>query len=118
MDGFVALDLHDKATGKLVRRLVGETYRKQGPVNEDWDLRDNNGQPVSPGAYTWKAVARPPFKLTYETSVYNSGIPAWFAPRPPKAGAVGSRTTRWPATLRRRRTGSGFPLPAPKADTP
>ena len=86
MNGFVAANIHDKASGRLVRRLVAETYREQGKVLEGWDLKDNDGQPVPPGSYVWKGIARPPFKLTYELSVYNAGVPAWFAPPPGKGG--------------------------------
>ncbi|MCY3023260.1 MAG: hypothetical protein NTW87_30145, partial [Planctomycetota bacterium] len=86
MAGFVAINIHDKASGKLVRRLVAETCREKGKVSEAWDLNDNIGQPVGPGTYTWSGIARPPFKLTYEISVYNAGIPAWFAPPPGKGG--------------------------------
>ncbi len=86
MNGFVAIDIHDKATGNLVRRLIAETAREKSKVSEGWDLRDNAGQPVPPGDYTYSGIARPPFKLTYELSVYNSGIPAWFAPPPAKGG--------------------------------
>jgi hypothetical protein len=86
MTGFAAINVHEKASGKLVRRLIAETYREKGAVNEAWDLKDNTGQPVPPGTYAWKGITRPPFKLTYELSVYNAGIPAWFAPPPAKGG--------------------------------
>jgi len=86
MSGFVAVNIHDKATGKLVRRLVAETPREKGKITESWDLRDEHGQPVPPGDYTFSGIARPPFKLTYELTVYNSGLPAWFAPAPAKGG--------------------------------
>jgi len=46
MDGFMAMDIHDKASGKLVRRLIGETFRKKGRVDEEWDLKDLSGQGV------------------------------------------------------------------------
>ena len=86
MTGFVAIDIHEKTTGSLVRRLAAETHREKGKAFEAWDLKDNSGQPVQPGTYTWNGIARPPFKLTYELSVYNSGTPAWFAPPPGKGG--------------------------------
>jgi hypothetical protein len=86
MNGFVAVNIHDKATGKLVRRLVAETPHEKGKISESWDLRDEKGQPVPPGDYTFSGIARPPLKLTYELTVYNSGTPAWFAPEPAKGG--------------------------------
>jgi len=86
MDGFAALEIHDKTTGKLVRRLIGEVPRDKGLINEPWDLKDDNGQYVPPGIYTWKAITRPPFRLTYELTVNNAGQPAWWAPPPGKGG--------------------------------
>ncbi len=86
MDGFVALDITEKQTGKIVRRLIAETARMKGPVAESWDLKDNAGEYVPPGDYTWKAITRPPFKLTYEMTVNNAGQPAWWAPAPGKGG--------------------------------
>ncbi len=83
-DGFVALELSDKATGKRVRRLIAEVPRDKGPVLEPWDLKDDNGQQLPPGDYTWKAITRPPFKLTYEITVNNAGQPGW--PTRPELG--------------------------------
>ena len=86
LDGFAAIDIHDKKTGQLVRRLVGETARDKGAVQEGWDLKDESEQVVQPGEYTWKGIARPPFRLTYEMTAYNAGQPAWWAPPPGKGG--------------------------------
>jgi hypothetical protein len=83
-DGFVALEISDKATGKRVRRLVAEVPRDKGDVLEPWDLKDDAGQQLPPGTYTWKAITRPPFKLTYEITVNNAGQPGW--PVDPKLG--------------------------------
>ena len=86
MDGFVALEISDKKSGKLVRRLIAEVPRAGGQVNESWDLKDDNGNYVMPGEYIWKAIARPPFKNTYEITVNHAGQPAWPAPLPGKGG--------------------------------
>lgn len=86
LDGFLAMDIVEKATGKLVRRLNAEVERGKGPRMEAWDLKDEAGAQVPPGEYAWKAVARPPFKLTYEMTVNNAGQPAWWAPAPGKGG--------------------------------
>ena len=86
MDGFVALNVYDKKTGKRVRQLIAEVARDKGPVDEPWDLRDAKGAPVPPGDYEFKAIARPPFKLTYELTPYNAGQPPWWAPTPGKGG--------------------------------
>ena len=79
-DGFIAINIADKATGKHVRRLIAETARLHGPVNEAWDLKDDNGRYVPPGDYTWTGIARPQLHLTYEGTVNNSGNPPWYAP--------------------------------------
>jgi hypothetical protein len=80
MDGFIAINIDDTKTGKHVRRLIAETARLKGPVQEAWDLKDDNGTYVPPGDYTWHAIARPQLKLTYEGTVNNAGQPAWYAP--------------------------------------
>ena len=86
MDGFIALEIAEKASGKRVRRLIAEVPRAQGTVREAWDLKDDDGNYVMPGDYTWKAIARPPFKNTYEITVNHAGQPAWPAPPPGKGG--------------------------------
>lgn len=86
MDGFVALSIYNKQTGKRVRRLVAEVTREKGAVDEAWDLKDDNGAPVPPGDYVMKGIARPPLKLTYQLTPYNAGQPAWWAPAPGKGG--------------------------------
>ncbi|MEI6518664.1 MAG: hypothetical protein WCO98_01255 [bacterium] len=86
MDGFSAIEIMDKKTGKLVRRLLSETAREKGEITESWDLLDNNGDYVAPGDYTWKGIVRPPFKLTYELTANNAGQPGWWAPIPGKGG--------------------------------
>jgi len=86
LDGFLAMNIYEKPTGRLVRRLVAEVSRKAGPGTEGWDLRDDAGLNVPPGEYEWRAVARPPLKLTYEMTVNHAGQPPWWAPAPGKGG--------------------------------
>jgi hypothetical protein len=80
LDGFVAVSVRDAATGKHVRRLVSETPRNKGAIREAWDLKDDFGQYVPPGNYTFSVLTRPPLKLTYENTVNNAGRPPWWAP--------------------------------------
>lgn len=80
--GFAAIDIHDRQSGRLVRRLIAETPRDQGPVQEPWDLRDNAGQIVPPGEYAWRGLALPPLQRIYELTLYNAGQPPWRAPAP------------------------------------
>jgi hypothetical protein len=86
LDGFVAINIVKKATGAHVRHLVAEVPHVAGKVSEAWDLKDDKGQYVPPGDYEWRAIARPPLKLTYEITVNNAGQPPWFAPAPGKGG--------------------------------
>ena len=78
--GITALDIHEKTTGKLVRRLYAETMRDPGPEHEYWDLKDDRGEWVAPGEYTYKVLVHPELKLTYEGTVYGNAQPPWPAP--------------------------------------
>lgn len=86
MDGFAAVQLHDPASGKLVRRLYAEFAKEKGATADGWDLKDEGGNYVAPGDYEWRALVRPPFKLTYEMTANNAGQPGWWAPPPGKGG--------------------------------
>lgn len=79
VDGFAAMNIRDEK-GNHVRRLIAEVPRAKGIVTETWDLKDDDGKFVPPGAYSWYGICRPPLKLTYEMTVYNAGNPPWFAP--------------------------------------
>lgn len=78
-DGFMAIRV-SRDDGTDVRRLLAETERARGAVAEGWDLKDDAGSYVRPGTYHWRALARPPLKLTYEMTVYSAGRPPWRAP--------------------------------------
>ncbi|WP_145093034.1 hypothetical protein [Anatilimnocola aggregata] len=81
LDGFAAIRIEDEK-GQHVRRLIAEVERERGSAQENWDLLDDQGKPVAPGKYHFVGLARPPFKLTYEMTVYNAGNPPWMAPVP------------------------------------
>ncbi len=81
LGGFPAIRIAAE-DGTDVRRLVAEVPRGAGAVREGWDLRDDAGAYVKPGKYVWRGIARPPLKLTYETTVYTAGQPPWRAPVP------------------------------------
>ncbi len=85
-DGIAAVQIHEKAGGRPVRRLYAETAKDKGAVADGWDLRDDAGLYVAPGDYEWRALVRPPFRLTYQMTAYNAGQPAWWAPPPGKGG--------------------------------
>ncbi len=86
LDGLLAINLYEKPSGRLVRRLVAEVSRQAGQGSEGWDLRDDAGQYVPPGDYEWRAIVRPPLRLTYELTVNHAGQPPWWAPAPGKGG--------------------------------
>lgn len=65
----VTLVVND-AAGRRVRNLVARADRKKGDNAEHWDLRDERGAIVAPGAYEWKALACPPLQLRYEMTPY------------------------------------------------
>jgi len=68
-DGQLAMVITDMA-GRTVRNLVAQVDRPQGPNSESWDLKDDFGLAVSPGAYRWKAITSPPLGVRYQMTVY------------------------------------------------
>ena len=103
-DGYFTMVVDDKA-GERVRNLVANTWRQQGSNAEPWDLKDEDGNFVAPGAYRFKAIFHPPLKLLYEMTAYpnvtthfpdraawlteRGGPDGWMADHsPPKAVAV------------------------------
>lgn len=84
-EGFLAMRI-EEADGRRVRNLVAEVERDKGKLQEPWDLKDEKGRFVSPGEYRWKGILMDPIRLTYETTVYNGGKPAWWAAVPSGGG--------------------------------
>jgi len=68
-DGLVTMVIDDEK-GVRVRNLFAREVLNQGDNQAAWDLRDNDGRTVPLGKYTWKALAHPPLKLEYVTTVY------------------------------------------------
>lgn len=67
-DGQAAMVITD-AAGRPVRNLVAQVDRKQGPVLEPWDLKDDAGRTVPAGEYRWKVITAPPLGLEYQFTV-------------------------------------------------
>jgi hypothetical protein len=63
---FVILD----AEGRRIRTLVSRGETTKGDHSIGWDLKDDEGNIVAPGAYRWTALAYPDPKLRYEMTVY------------------------------------------------
>jgi hypothetical protein len=68
----------DGPDGRRVRNVIGRQTFEAGTQSIAWNLQDENGRYVSPGKYTWKAIAHPPLELKYEQTVYPNV--AQFAP--------------------------------------
>ena len=73
-DGILTLAINDSA-GRRVRNLVTRAAQLKGSGNAPWDLKDDEGNFVSPGSYRWTALACPELRLRYETTLYPN-IPA------------------------------------------
>lgn len=54
----VSLNLYD-GQGQIVRSLLCGAPRRKGKQCEFWDGRDQAGQPLAPGEYSWKLLAMP-----------------------------------------------------------
>ena len=60
----------DRADGTRARNLVARVGRPAGNNAEYWDLKDEFGQFVQPGAYRWKAITWQPLGIRYEMTAY------------------------------------------------
>lgn len=60
----------EDSQGRRVRNLFAQVSRKTGENSEPWDLRDENGELVSPGTYRWKTISAPPLELHYRLTPY------------------------------------------------
>lgn len=63
----VSINIYD-AAGHIVRELIHAAARPAGKGTEPWDGRDDSGNPVPAGSYTWKLLAAPGFGAEYITS--------------------------------------------------
>lgn len=60
----------DGPDGRRVQNVIGRQVFEPGKQAIAWNLQDEAGRYVSPGKYTWKAIAHPPLELKYEQTVY------------------------------------------------
>lgn len=70
----------DDATGKRIRNLVPALPRAKGRNVEKWDGLDDNGKPVPPGQYLYKAIYHDGIRANYVMSFANPGSPTWGTP--------------------------------------
>ncbi len=71
----------DRADGTRIRNLIANTPQPAGKNTVTWDLKDEQGNYVSPGDYKWKAITHPPLELRYEMTAYPN-ISSYFPERP------------------------------------
>jgi hypothetical protein len=60
----------DRQDGTRVRNLVSRARYARGQHEVGWDLKDESGQVVPSGTYTWKMIYHPPLELRYEMTPY------------------------------------------------
>lgn len=68
-DGEVVLAI-DNAEGRRARNLFAQIERKAGTHTVHWDLKDEYGNWVAPGTYTWKGMVAPLPQLVYHFTPY------------------------------------------------
>jgi len=67
----VSINIYD-AQGQVVRELLHAKPAEAGRNREAWDGRNEAGQTVPPGQYTWKLLATPGLQAEYLMSLGNS----------------------------------------------
>ncbi|MFM8468833.1 MAG: FlgD immunoglobulin-like domain containing protein, partial [Limisphaerales bacterium] len=71
----------NRTDGTRVRNLIANTPQPAGKNTVSWDLKDEQGNYVSPGDYQWKAITHPPLELRYEMTAYPN-LSSYFPERP------------------------------------
>ena len=97
-DARVSLAIED-AQGKRIRNLIPALPRERGRNVEKWDGLDDDGQPVAPGDYRFKAIYHDGIRANYALSFASPGNPTWMTSdgrgafygdhTPPQAAAAG-----------------------------
>lgn len=70
----------DDNTGRRVRNLIAARPRQAGKNTEHWDGLDDNGLPVQPGDYRFKAIYHDGIHVSYVMSFASPGNPSWDTP--------------------------------------
>lgn len=76
----VTLAIDDPKTGRRIRNLVASAQREAGNNVEKWDGLDDDGNPVAPGEYSYKAIYHDGLHANYVMSFANPGNPTWSTP--------------------------------------
>ena len=69
--GYVTIDVYDSQN--LIVRTFYEGWEEQGEHNVNWDGRDDTGEPVSDGTYTFEITARDENGFYISSNNYISG---------------------------------------------
>lgn len=77
--GNVSLAIY-RADGRLVRTLLAAQPQLAGAQHAAWDGYDDNGTPLPPGDYTWKAAVGDGVKAVYVMGALNGGSPKYRTP--------------------------------------
>lgn len=67
--GNLTLAVND-AAGRRARNLITREPSESGKFAQSWDLKDEEGNFISPGTYTWSAITLPQLQPKYEFTVY------------------------------------------------
>ncbi|MCY3024349.1 MAG: hypothetical protein NTW87_35685, partial [Planctomycetota bacterium] len=70
----MALDSKD---GRRVRNLRAQVEVRNGADEVAWDLKDDGGNCVAPGTYSFKAICAPPLELHYQMTPYPNVDQFW-----------------------------------------
>ncbi len=73
----VTLAIDDAKTGRRVRNLIAAAPREKGAHIEKWDGLDDDGKPVAPGEYSYKAIYHDGIRANWVMSFANPGNPTW-----------------------------------------
>ena len=73
----VTLAIDDAKTGRRVRNLLAAASREKGAHSEKWDGLDDDGKPVPPGEYSYKAIYHDGIRANWIMSFASPGNPTW-----------------------------------------
>ena len=76
VDSVVSLNIY-APDGHIVRELLHEVTRRLGTSTETWDGRDDAGEPLPNGKYTWKMLATQGLHAHYLTTLGTSPSSGW-----------------------------------------
>ena len=76
LPGNVTIVIEDSA-GRRVRNLLSDAPRQSGRNSEEWDGRDDFGNPMPLGEYRWRGIAHGEITANWSGSFYSPGSTPW-----------------------------------------